>query len=281
MRMKGNLYFYIEKYPEYKDIILFYEKVCSLQEKSKPEIYGIEKKVQELESKKKNKEYPLINRSDFIVDIVSSMKLFKTLLEECRDANDLLNRNICVLEEVLLNKDINLSYLIENHSNDSYLEFISNEHGIDLQILKFLIFTSIYPSIQINVDKFKNLIDFREFLKGYCPICGSLPFISALKDEGRRYLSCSYCYFEWLTERLKCPFCENNDHNSLHYFFEEGDEIRRIDLCEQCKHYIKTIDLRKLSYQMDITVENIISLHLDLIALEKGYKKPTSSFWII
>jgi FdhE protein len=103
--------------------------------------------------------------------------------------------------------------------------------------------------------------------------------MSELKENGQRYLICYFCDFQWPWERLKCPFCENTDHKKLHYLYAEGQEACRIDLCDECKQYIKTVDSRKLGHEPYPDIEDITTLHLDILAAEKGYKKPLPSFW--
>jgi CheY-like chemotaxis protein len=69
----------------------------------------------------------------------------------------------------------------------------------------------------------------------------TLPFLSLLKGEGgKRYLLCSYCGYQWKMERLSCAGCGNKGQGSLKYFYGEGEEAYRIDLCDKCHHYIKT-----------------------------------------
>ena len=113
-------------------------------------------------------------------------------------------------------------------------------------------------------------------------MCGSLPFLSLMKEEtGKRYLLCSCCgYLSGESERLICPFCNNDDHESLHYFYGEGEESFRMDLCDQCHHYIKTIDLRTTTGS-DLYLEDISTLHLDFLASQKGYQRPTPTVWTI
>ncbi len=106
-----------------------------------------------------------------------------------------------------------------------------------------------------------------------------LPYLALLKGEGgKRYLLCSYCGYEWRIDRLFCPFCGNKDQRSLQYFFGEGKESYRIDTCDQCKQYIKTIDLREMQL-IDPGLEDLATLHLDLIASKKKYKRPVPNPW--
>jgi len=120
------------------------------------------------------------------------------------------------------------------------------------------------------------------WLKGFCPVCGGAPYMERFtkKDDGKRILTCQFCGTEWVHRRIMCPFCENDDHNSLRYFFVEKDSPYRVDVCDRCKKYIKGIDERKMSEgkAADLSIENISTLYLDVLAQKDGYQNPT--FWM-
>lgn len=56
-------------------------------------------------------------------------------------------------------------------------------------------------------------------------------------------------------------------------------EAYRVDLCDNCMQYIKTVDSRKLGYEPYLVLEDITTIHLDFLASEKGYKRPAPSSW--
>ena len=190
-----------------------------------------------------------------------------------------MRENIQALEEAVTINALNIKELLRRFYDDSFIDKVAGEFDIDTAVLKFLVIESIRPSLSANVEKLGDQIDLNNWLRGYCPVCGSLPQISFLKDEGKRSFRCSLCTFEWPSERLKCPFCETRDHKNLHYFYAEGNESHRVDLCENCHQYIKTVDLRKLGYEPDLAIEDIVTIHLDILASEKGYKRPALGFW--
>jgi len=116
-------------------------------------------------------------------------------------------------------------------------------------------------------------VDSGNWLRGYCPVCGREPLIVRLEEEtGKRWLFCSLCHTGWVFKRMVCPFCENNDQESLRYFFVENDEAHRIDVCDKCKRYIKTIDSRKIEDVMNLFVENLSTLELDIVADKDGFR---------
>ena len=107
--------------------------------------------------------------------------------------------------------------------------------------------------------------------RGYCPICGGSPDLASLKGEyGARWLLCSRCDTEWLFQRLGCPYCGNQDQNTL-AFFTDDKELYRLYVCERCKCYLKAVDLRKTEAEVPLPLERLYTLDLDTQAVGKGY----------
>ena len=112
-----------------------------------------------------------------------------------------------------------------------------------------------------------------EWERGYCPICGSRPLLAFLQEDGKREVVCSACETIWAVPRLFCLNCENRDQKTMGYFFVETHEGARLDVCSLCRHYIKTLDLRKKGSSLIPVLEDLLTTHLDLWAQKKGYKK--------
>lgn len=109
----------------------------------------------------------------------------------------------------------------------------------------------------------------------FCPVCGSMPNIGILggDKEGGMSLVCSLCETQWDFKRLHCPFCGNDNHEWLGYLVTESDEGYRINYCDKCKLYLKVVDIRKKGNVYSYPVEDILTLPLDILAQEKGYKR--------
>lgn len=269
-----------EKVPVYKDILTFYEKIVTKQADIRPSIeipsFELEGELKNLQTKEG---FPLINKEDFILDIPSSIILFEYLCEIGKNTTDKMEADIHAIEQSMRNGTIELEELIKRHFDDNYLDKITGEMDLNKALLKLLIHASIKPSINVNVDRLKDRLDLKLWSKGYCPVCGSLPQMSELRGEGQRYFLCTFCSFKWPGERMMCPFCENRDHKDLQYFYAEGNEVHRVDVCNKCKQYIKTVDTRKLDYEPDLNLEDITTVHLDILTTQKGFKRPVSDPW--
>lgn len=104
---------------------------------------------------------------------------------------------------------------------------------------------------------------------GECPFCHAYPRI-AFDSDGARKMSCLLCGQEWEFSRIKCPYCGNNDHETLGYF--EVDSIKGVKVyyCDECKYYVKVIDSRVRKVH-DAETEDILTLVMDDIARDEGY----------
>jgi FdhE protein len=269
-----------KKRPGYGKILDFYQGVKETQEKVKASLkidpVRLKRELKELLSKEG---FSLIQKEDFPLDLDSSVKLFETLCQVGRDANPHLAGQLKRIKEAIEDKRIDLKKLLRDGLKGQRMEEIVEELGLDKNVFLFLIQNSIRPSIEAGVEQIRSELDPETWLKGYCPICGSLPSLSLLKEDvGKRYLLCSYCGYQWRADRIFCPFCESKDQESLHYFYGEGEETHRIDLCDKCHQYIKAIDYRNLQ-ESDPILEDLATPHLDILASQKGYKRPVPNPW--
>jgi len=108
--------------------------------------------------------------------------------------------------------------------------------------------------------------------QGHCPVCGGPPDYASLGEEsGARQLVCSRCSTRWPYPRLGCPFCGTSDHSNLSY--HPGDDgFHRLYVCQQCRRYLKTVDLRQTHRAVLWPLERILTVAMDAAALEAGYR---------
>ena len=132
--------------------------------------------------------------------------------------------------------------------------------------------TALKPFLAAQAEALLPYVDQSLWRRGYCPICGSAPNLAVLRGEGgARWLVCARCDAEWRFQRLQCPFCGTKEQGSLGYF-PDAQGLYRLYVCEECKGYIKGIDLRHSQSEVLIPLEWISTLDLDRQACELGYK---------
>jgi formate dehydrogenase accessory protein FdhE len=113
--------------------------------------------------------------------------------------------------------------------------------------------------------------------QGQCPFCGGFPWISARRDastmEGaRRMLGCALCGGEWTFGRILCPSCFEGEPARLPSFQSEKHPTVRIEACETCHRYLKSLDLSEDARPIP-EVDDLVSLSMDLWAVDQGFTR--------
>lgn len=113
--------------------------------------------------------------------------------------------------------------------------------------------------------------------RGACPFCGGLPWISArregsLTEGARRMLCCALCGGEWLFGRILCPACLEEDPRKLPAFQDEKHPAVRIEACETCRRYVKSLDLSEDARPIP-EVDDLVTLAMDLWAAGEGWTR--------
>lgn len=108
-----------------------------------------------------------------------------------------------------------------------------------------------------------------------CPFCHRKPGFGVLRqmgDGGARSLVCSFCLAEWEFRRIVCPGCGEENEKKLAVFTASDFDYIRVECCDTCKTYVKSIDLTK-NGRAEPIVDELASAPLDLWAHDHGYAK--------
>ncbi|MFN2633744.1 MAG: formate dehydrogenase accessory protein FdhE [Thermoanaerobaculia bacterium] len=128
-----------------------------------------------------------------------------------------------------------------------------------------------------EVLRFRRTPPDRIHRQGQCPACGGPPGIASRRDgsqlEGaKRRLHCALCGEEWTVNRIQCPACFEEDPSKLPSFQADRHPAVRIEACDTCRRYVKSIDL-SLDARPIPEVDDLVSISLDLWAAEEGYTR--------
>jgi FdhE protein len=273
-QIKKSVDILIEKTPAYSEMLDFYGQIFIDQEDSKSRLRIEPIQISdEMLSVKAREGLPLIAVNEFAIDEKESRTLFLTICNLAQKANSqMANAANAVLNAVDASVDLDVMFSGILNGNEALFENLSADLGIEKTVLGFITYNSLAPSVSACAEQLSGYLkEAAPWLKGYCPICGSLPILAIFKHEGARSLICSFCRYEWSVKRVYCPFCETSENKHLHYFYSEKEDDPRIDVCDNCKKYIKTIDTRKVQRLIYPPLEQVSSLHLDYKASEMGY----------
>jgi len=108
-----------------------------------------------------------------------------------------------------------------------------------------------------------------------CPVCTGKPQVGVLREEGhgaKRSLVCSLCLTEWDYRKVVCPGCGEERFEKLAAYTASQFEHVRVEACDTCKVYIKTVDLTKYGLAIPV-VDELATIPLNLWAQENGYTK--------
>ena len=108
-----------------------------------------------------------------------------------------------------------------------------------------------------------------------CPLCGSRPLLGLLRPEGdggKRFLLCSFCLQEWEFRRILCPTCGEESESKLPVYIAEQMPHIRVEACDTCKFYLRTIDLTKDGHAIPL-IDDLAAIPLSLWAHEHGYSR--------
>ncbi len=147
--------------------------------------------------------------------------------------------------------------------------------GLNSQLLGTLLRFSLFPALTGLAAELAPLHSAGAWDPGYCPTCGSWPLLAEHRGlEQLRYLRCRLCASEWQVDRLLCPFCGSREHDELGYLQVEGADHERAATCESCRGYLKVLASLAPLAPLDLVVQDLATLHLDMIAIERGYMAP-------
>jgi formate dehydrogenase accessory protein FdhE len=108
-----------------------------------------------------------------------------------------------------------------------------------------------------------------------CPLCGGKPIVGVLRSEGdgaKKSLICMLCAHEWAFRRIYCPACGEEREPQMAYYSAPEIAHVRVDVCDTCHTYLKSIDLTKTGLAVAV-VDELATIPLDLWAREHGYEK--------
>jgi len=282
----------IERYktvnPHYVDLLDILEEILIKREAYKkedhPNVFSVDEAII---PQKLHGGLPLVDLAEGEFDLTGPREYFLSLLSiaekrapgETQALVEKIEEDPLLFEDMI--RDAAEGVVVEEESEEEDREVeaaeepeadeaAGEEETFDL--VELFLEESLRPDLEKVVEKYGDSVAKADWTEGYCPICGREPKIGELREEeGRRYLFCNQCGYEWSFVRIKCPFCGNEEQQSLAFFTVEGDERYRVDVCNECKRYIKIIDFRETKQEANLDVEDIATLHLDMLAYEEGY----------
>ncbi len=196
----------------------------------------------------------------FILELYSLLKEYHSGLAE-----DLERLEMEMTNEVLIQW---IKEAIE--VNDVYFENFAAEHQVAEWIPFFVAEHPLRPFLQ------KASIEMTEELnkakaQGCCPACGEAPRVAIINKKGKKEITCPRCHYAWEVKKISCAHCGSEEAGKIEILRVEKDDSSEIHVCHDCQGYTKVIDVRKLIQIEAISMLDLKTIHLDIIAQENGF----------
>jgi len=248
----------------------------------------------------------LLRREDIRFDLALAARLLDALAEVLqrhgRPALQLARLRSAVSNRRPLLDDLTRGVVLG--TDEEYLASLARRLDAAPELLLFLGRLLAAPFVTHAAGRVPEEVVAASVSDGNCPLCGSTPGLASLRpDDGARVLHCSLCGHSWTFGRLECPFCIGRqgdrhifrpaprgypgrkmsqpppcerlppDQSAPTRLEVAGEDARWIEACDQCRHYLKVVDRRRLAQGEDFIplVEEVAGLYLDLVAEREGY----------
>jgi formate dehydrogenase maturation protein FdhE len=106
-------------------------------------------------------------------------------------------------------------------------------------------------------------------------ICRGTPVVAVLREAAhgaKRSYVCGFCLAERAAPRIGCEACGEASFEKLAVYRADEFPAARIDACDTCRMYVKTIDLSRDGTAVPV-VDDIATLTLDVWAREQAYQR--------
>lgn len=269
--------------PSHKEILEFVKHIIKEQYKIKPLI-----KTEPIEMTKEIAihqlagGFPLLDKKELKIDMKMATTLFKNICKSLREKNKTLAPWMRIISKAIRSKELDMEDIFKRYieGDSSTISSLCEKIGVNGGLFRMIVENSLKPFFEAYAQKIKGLVEQDRWVNNICPVCGSEPVIGMMKDfpekgmEGGRFLVCSLCGFDWWYKRLACPYCGIEKGEKVRHFTTPSEgKAFRVEVCDECKRYIKTIDTKIYGNEIVPLIEDIATLHLDIIAEKEGYKR--------
>jgi len=198
---------------------------------------------------------------DYIFPVIKQYSYrYKEQLLRLEDLNDKRRFSLKKLVLALINKD------------KQFFEEIAQKYDISPLMLEMLSELIAAPYLELSAEYFTKKLTKFHWREPFCPVCGSIPSMAKINEQNKeKTLWCRFCDTTWTFYDKVCPHCLNENIESQKFIFPPNNEPFRIEACNKCNNYLKTVDDLISSDKINFSVINVATYYLDLLAKKYGY----------
>lgn len=222
-----------------------------------------------------NQKKPILNGDNLIIEEKDLEYIFDLIFPIFKKYFYRRKEQILRLEELNDKRKISLRKLIValiTRDVNPFVE-ISNKYDIPVILLEKVLEFVASPYLELCAEFFNKKLSNLTWNQPFCPICGNMPSMATVNEKkASRNLWCRFCDNIWSFDTTICPYCFNNDLKSIHIIFLTDGKPIRIEACENCKNYIKTVDELVAFKKYNLSVKYVETFYLDMLAKDYGYQ---------
>jgi FdhE protein len=264
-----------EKRPFIKELISFYEGLFTLQEQQRSDVQlnSLPRMNPQTVKEKQENGFPLVSKPDFEFPMEEIRPFFEKILSLCLKAENPLKETARALSDLVREEKADFESLVRHYIHGNPADPVK-ELGLDdphRDHVEFIVYNALKPWAIEYSQALAEMYpaDTAHMETRVCPVCGEEPAFSVLSENGKRSLTCGFCWHQWPVRRIFCPYCDTRESDALSYLYIEGEKQVRADLCENCMRYIKSVDAREISTDFYTPLEIVSSVPLDIKAAER------------
>lgn len=218
---------------------------------------------------------PLLDGATVLLDARAANRRLSRLLASAAESKS--GAESASLGRAARRKDLDALTLIEAsfRQDGEAVAGIAEQLGVEPGSLGSIAALAALPLLLTCGERLRKHVS-AQWSEGYCPICGAWPTLAEMRGlERARRLRCGRCAGDWAAPILQCPYCRTSDHRVLGSLLTEdlGDS-RKVDVCDSCRGYVKTLTTLSPWPAYRVPIEDLATVDLDVIALERDYLRP-------
>ncbi|MGI9145779.1 MAG: formate dehydrogenase accessory protein FdhE [Chloroflexota bacterium] len=236
---------------------------------------------------------PLLHEQPAHVDVRFAAALFRRLLQVLQQQDNpetrfALAAIIDAAASLRLDPQRLFSEAFVQHT--SHLAEIALQHGLDPNLVLTVAAQAVAPLLRAYAERLLPIVarlddgspEGAVWQRGYCPICGSWPTLAdPLGSAPVLFLRCAACGSGWRAQRDVCPYCSSAGCGCWRPLTIEGEAPFRVFGCERCQGYVKVSAGFDPPSPELIALDDAVSTHLDLVAIQRGYHRPGGTGFMI
>lgn len=261
----------------FENYLHFYEDLLNIQVKNMQHLIAVVsfRKLNKIDIDNRIRSgSQIISPGDILVEEKELEQILDSILPVLK-RHSINETELVKFEDFYDKRKISLKKMIENVllRNMSNWNEMSQRYSIAGDFLFEISEYIAMPYLELCSEYFTKKLKNGSWRRATCPICGNPPSMALLQEDlNERIMWCHLCDTEWTYVDKVCPFCGNSELKSIKHIFPPVNSPHRIDACDKCGYFIKTIDERLISTPPKFVIENLRTKNLEIIALSKGYK---------